>query len=175
MIPSIQIHNGKFMDFRFPGMAEYSIEDIAHALSHICRFTGHVNEFYSVAQHSWIGSYFIDQEYALEFLMHDAVEAFVGDVASPLKQLLPGYKAIEHRVEQSVFRKFGIGFPLNRSVKEIDHRMLVTERRDLMPEDTDGKAWEWAKDIQPFKMRIIPFEPSLARSLFVKRFRELTS
>lgn len=175
MIPSIQMHNGKFMDFRFPGMAEYSIDDIAHALSHICRFTGHVNNFYSVAQHSVLVSYLVPEEHALAGLLHDAAEAFLGDVASPLKQLLPEYKQIELRVEKSIMQRFGIPFPLDTCVKEADRIMLVTERRDLMPKSDNSNEWEWAKDIKPQTKKIIPWNYDAARKMFVFRFNELTS
>lgn len=175
MIPSIQMHNGKFMDFRFPGMAQYDVEDIAHAISHICRFTGHVDQFYSVAQHSVLVSYLVPDEHALSGLMHDAAEAFLGDVSSPLKQLLPEYKAIEARVEESILRRFGIDYTLDPCVKKADHIALVTERRDLMPDSRDSKEWAWAKDIKPLDLVICPMAPSDAKDMFINRFQELTS
>src|SRR5664279_1420110 len=88
------------------------IEEIAHALSMICRFTGHVREFYSVAQHCTIVSDLGPACYAFTGLMHDATEAYVGDVAKPLKNMLPAYSVIEERVAQAIATRFGVINPL---------------------------------------------------------------
>lgn len=77
----------------------FDIEEIADALSKLCRFTGHTDRFYSVAEHSVRVAAFLPVEYQLEGLLHDAPEAYLGDVASPLRAVLPGYNAIYSRVE----------------------------------------------------------------------------
>lgn len=181
MTPAILTASGRYFDFLKPDPDSIVIEDIATALSRICRFTGHTTQFYSVAQHSVLVSYLVPPEYALQGLLHDAAEAYLGDVSSPLKQLLPDYKAIEHRVERAILARFGLPFPLHPSIKEADLRALVTERRDFMPEPaeryrvTDAIAWEWVEGIETAATVPLPiFNPALARTVFLSRYAELT-
>lgn len=181
MTPAILTASGRYFDFLSPDPESIVIEDIATALSRICRFTGHTTKFYSVAQHSVLVSYLVPQEFALQGLLHDASEAYLGDVSSPLKQLLPDYKAIEHRVERAILERFGLPFPLHPSVKDADVRALVTERRDFMPEPlecyrvTDLVAWSWTNGVPATAAAPLPtFNPAVARTIFLSRYAELT-
>ncbi|WP_253191675.1 metal-dependent phosphohydrolase [Burkholderia cenocepacia] len=179
--PQILTASGRYFDFLSPDPDSIVIEDIATALSRICRFTGHTKQFYSVAQHSVLVSYLVPQEFALQGLLHDASEAYLGDVSSPLKQLLPDYKAIEQRVERAILERFRLPFPLHPSIKEADLRALVTERRDFMPEPidryrvTDSVAWSWTEGIAATGAVPLPtFNPAVARTVFLARYEELT-
>lgn len=158
-----------------PDPEEIIIEDIAHALSQICRFGGMSTDFYSVAQHSVMVSRIVPPTFALLGLLHDASEAFLGDVIRPLKMLLPEYSRIEQRWEEVILDKFWLRNTENASVevKAADRIALATERRDLVA----PHSWRWDLDeqgYQPLPERIVPLPPIEARRLFLDRCEELT-
>ena len=166
------VSGGRF-DYQTPDLTEIHISDIAHALSQICRFTGHTRRFYSVAQHSVLVSQIVPKEHALAGLLHDAHEAFVGDMATPLKDLLPGYRAIEERAWRAVAARLGVDPVPPDEVKRADLIALATERRDLLPRD--GREWEILADVTPLFDRIAPMRPEAAEVLFLTRYRAITT
>lgn len=174
MIPSIQARSGRYINFVAPDPNVFCIHDIAHALSHTCRFGGHTRDFYSVAQHSVLVSYLVPENDQFAALMHDAAEAYVGDVPTPLKQLLPEYKAIEKRIEACLFERFGLYDGMPVSVKKADLIMLATEQRDLMQAKNDDAEWGLIADIQVAPFRIKPQSPGQARKSFLDRFNQLS-
>lgn len=171
--PDILTASGNYFNFIEPSGNAVLVTDIAHALSHVCRFAGHTREFYSVAQHSVLASRIVPPEHALAALFHDATEAYIGDVARPLKQLLPDYKAIEARLQSDIFAKLGLPAELPASVKRADLVLLATEQRDLMPAHDD--EWALIADVEPLAGRIEPWSCWVACTMFLERYRDLVA
>lgn len=157
-----------------PRPEDFEIEDIAHALSNICRFTGHTRKFYSVAQHSVIVSRNVPDELALAALLHDGSESVLADVSRPVKPHLSNYKSLELGVMNAIGQRFGITIAaLNHPlVKLADERALVTERRDLMGPAVH--SWGPLDELKPFPKTIVPMNPEDARYQFLRRFNHLT-
>ncbi|WP_337237689.1 HD family hydrolase [Proteus faecis] len=157
-----------YLDVR---IEDIDIQDIASGLANECRFNGQIDNFYSVAQHSVYVSYLVAPEYALEALLHDASEAYVKDLPSPLKKLLPEYKLIELRVEKMIRKKFGLSESMSDAVHFADLMMLATEKRDL---DIDaGSNWLMLEGIPASDLVVNPLTPPQAKTLFLRRFNEL--
>src|SRR5579859_2936777 len=106
---------------------DIDINDIAHSLSMQCRYNGHCRRFYSVAEHSYWVSKYVEPENALWGLMHDASEAYVTDVPRPLKPFLTDYEHIEFMAQVAIALKFGLPYPIPANVHHIDNRILLDE------------------------------------------------
>jgi len=129
----IRTSSGKFINVFEPTPDMICIEDIAHSLAHQCRFGGHLPQFYSVAQHSIMCAMHVSSD-ADRFaaLMHDASEAYLLDMPSPIKARLPEYKSIEDNLMRVIAEKFGFEYPLSEAVKQVDRSMLEYEYNGLM-------------------------------------------
>lgn len=125
---------GRVIDFEDPSPDEISLEDIATGLSQVCRFSGQISRFYSVAEHSLHVAAHMPSHLKVWGLLHDATEAYMGDVPRPVKLLCPDYKVIEARLEEAVMLHFNLD-PLTDqqrvTLKTADSRCLLSEARDL--------------------------------------------
>ncbi len=171
-----------------PRPEDLDIEDIAHALANVCRFTGHVRRFYSVGQHSLLVMHWVrgvlplrsDVHHTqhgrvlLTALLHDASEAYLCDVARPVKRSagMEGYRAIEAKVEAVIAERFGLMHPLPEVVKQADEILLVTEARDLVP--AFGPDWQhWAMRDKAMKDRIHPRGPADVKADFLAAYHAI--
>lgn len=169
---SIILRSGRYFDFIDPQPDMIDEEDIAWGLANTCRFNGQSLDFYSVAQHSVLCASLVPHADRFAAVMHDAAEAYVGDMVGPLKQLCPDFKAIEKRVEAAIFAKFGIETPLPPSIKHADLQMLRTEQRDLTA--GSGDAWNGLDAYEPMPLQIVPWNPTrsaIAWLTYFERFR----
>ncbi len=132
MTGQIQTASGLMVSPLNPDPSTLTLPDIAHALSHICRFTGHTRTFYSVAEHSVRVARLVPPADRLAALLHDATEAYLCDIATPVKAMLPGYAEAEDRLARVIADKWGVTYPWPESVKRADRIMLHSEDRELI-------------------------------------------
>jgi 5'-deoxynucleotidase YfbR-like HD superfamily hydrolase len=132
-------HGGRFYAFE-PKAEDIQIEDIAHALSLTCRYSGHCKFFFSVAQHSIGVSYILkwlgyDSKIQLYGLLHDASEAYVCDIPKDIKHNMPEYQRIEKKIQNAIWGTFGLEPPtdtIKAIIKQADNMMLLEEAKTLM-------------------------------------------
>ena len=157
------------------------IVDIAHSLSMVCRFNGHCSKFYSVAEHSLRVSYLVPKKFALWGLLHDATEAYIGDIFRPINRImwysndkesfLP-LDEIENHIMKLIATTFLLPWPTPREVLHADMIMLATEKRDLMSSEPS----EWMPMPSPSDQKILDtLTPDEAEECFLDRFHTLIS
>lgn len=151
-----------------PRAEEVNLEDIAHALSRICRFNGHVRSHYSVAQHAFIVSHLVPKYFALEALHHDDAEAYLADLVRPVKKHIPKYMQYERELEKVIAKRFHLGFPLPVVIHDIDTRIVADEAEALFPH-----VPPWTKEYQKIGVRIRPVPAFIAKRLYLHRHWEL--
>ncbi len=172
-----------------PESYPYSIGEIAHALSNLCRFAGHLAGFYSVAEHSVLVSRALGIEawQTLKFpgdlnpllraaLIHDASEAFLMDLPRPLKRLpgLEGYRVLEDRVQLAIERRFGLeGHHDAKAIKRADAAVLVAEKRQLRPPHLFGERGDICEGVEPADVTCRGLAPRLAREFFLETWHAL--
>lgn len=184
---------------------EFDIEEIAHAASMQCRYTGHVRQFYSVAEHCVMVSHLCEDlsqcqrvgiektelenldvfqspiQAAFEGLLHDAHEAYVSDIASPWKVLIPDYRRMEERLEAKCRTHFGLKGKISDGVKLADWFALFIEARELLP---PGVTDDWLVPSETFRAQLQPvldshkyapscWDPRYTKRMFLQRYREL--
>jgi hypothetical protein len=184
-----------------PRVEDIVIEDIAHALAQICRWGGHCMYHFSVAQHSLNVSYMVQEmngspRACLLGLLHDAQEAYLGDMVRPLKMAdaMEAYREAEDRLERAVWERFGLQETDQRLVKGVDRRMCVTEGEIIMgprpmiwheAEPPFGRPWPDGMVIGELgvpkhagalgALAGMPRQPVDVETEFLQRFRELAA
>lgn len=178
-----------------PRAEDIHIQDIAHALGMQCRYNGHVNRFYSVGEHCVLMSDWVlansvmaagltIEQTALWALLHDAPEAYIGDMIRPLKLMMPEFREADDRIMAVIADRFALpggtraqlsdgttGLALPPEVKAVDTRILLDERAALL----NAPERPWASgDLDPLGVTIRAWEPSVAKWEYIVRFRALT-
>lgn len=128
-------HSGQVLDLDFIKLENVSIEDIAHSLSFQCRFNGHTNRFYSVAEHSLVLRDLVQEESGIQNLnrriaamLHDAAECYLGDITKPAKERLYIGEAVEGQILRVIFEAFGIPFSsFDEELKAMDSDLCIME------------------------------------------------
>lgn len=156
-----------------PDPKDVSVYDIAYALGNVCRFGGHCRSFYSVAQHSVLVAANVARELRYAALLHDAAEAYIGDLVRPAKQGASSYRAIEHRLLLVICDalRCPLGMLDHADVRDADTRALMTERRDLI-HNPNGWTWDGLEDVVPFPDPIVPLGPADASRAWASAFVE---
>lgn len=165
---------------------EIYIEDIAHALSNICRFGGHTSKFYSVAQHSLAASLAayaqgFNASTQLACLLHDAAEAYLGDVIRPIKRhpSMETFCAAERVVMRAVWERFGLApdRPMLDTISELDEELIAVEARILCNADSSWKLnlSDWSPETAAAFHTVSTHTPAEAKSAFLFVYSTLTS
>lgn len=168
---TIRTRSGRYFDLANPKPEQFTFADISGALSKLCRFGGHLIGMYSVAEHSVHCAAIAQADGLAEaaqraVLLHDAAEAFTGDIVKPLKIMLSEFPAIERRIEACIAAKFGVDFDAWADVvREIDRAMLIAERRILFP--ADGVTWTGEESVRRLSVELHRWPHWTAEYMFI--------
>lgn len=168
--PYIETVSGLKFPFLNPKDEDINIHDIAFSLSNQCRFNGHV-QYYSVAEHCIMVSSMLPPDKQLAGLMHDAAEAYLSDIPSPVKAYLPDYAGLEKTVQDAINKKYGID-SFDPDVKKADLEATWTEARYLL--DSNGQDWVPMFFTAKKKNKPYCMPPSDAYKAFMTVFTHLT-
>ena len=185
-------HRGDWMQTH-SGLAFYPLDpapedivptDIAHSLAMQCRYNGHVRRFYSVAEHCVLMSDWMlehaeprnadrARHLALWALLHDAAEAYIGDMVRPLKINMPAFVALDELVTAAVARRFALeDAVIPSAVKAVDTRILLDERAALLGDSP--RSWALG-DLEPLGVKIRGWEPAIAKWEYIARLKALAT
>lgn len=157
----INSYSGIRIDLVHPTPAMIRATDIAQGLGYTCRFGGQLQNFYSVAQHSILVCELAPAHLKRAALLHDAAEAYLGDVISPLKHLIRDlYEPLEQRMTVAIFEAFSEPMANYHLIKPYD----------LMAYDMERKAYkkgckaEWVQFWQNIGYDVINWPPEFAKT-----------
>lgn len=177
----IQTFTGQALDFLNPTVEMVNIRDIGQSLARTSRYNGHTKWVYSVAQHSVYVSRLCAPRHKLVGLLHDAVEAYTGDLVAPFKRLPGGLEGkvmeVEERLGHVVAEKFGLPKRIPKEVKKADLQMLATEKEQLMgplEEAWIEKGYTWTLPYAPVDIVIEKWDEDKSYWEFMKEYQRLT-
>jgi hypothetical protein len=188
----VETFSGKYVNLADPDPATIDLNDIAHALSNVCRFGGHCRRFYSVAEHAVFVSKRLERKgfnvaMQLAGLHHDDAEAYLGDIPRPLKPLLgKAYEVMSDKMDAAIVEALGLPFGPEvfhrQTVKDADNWSLFVEARHLLP--SGGRTWtEGAQGAEAWGLHDLPsrivtpdywYCGQAPKSMFLERHTELT-
>lgn len=181
---TLETQSGLYFDYVDPRPEQVDVDDIAHALAHTVRFGGHVDRYYSVAEHSLLVAHYVEKstgDYGLTLaaLFHDGHEAYLGDIPTPLKRLLGGaYYNMRDAVDAAIATKIGIDpFDFHHpAIAAADALALRVEARQLKASRGESDHWAaWVEDPTPAPDPPRPFELGLRPFAAKLGFRFATS
>lgn len=177
---SLCTHSGREFMVLEPRAGDVAIEDIAWSTGMKCRYTGHTNRFYSVAEHCLLVEQYVSLRWPLDLdlrregLLHDGSEAYLPDMTGPVKRdprVHEWYHPIETRVDEVVAEAFGLPYPASKEVKIADKELFKAEVLQLMP-----SVYWWnieEPDEYASVLHIQGLDPALATRRFMESYRRL--
>lgn len=163
---------GHYVDLVAPDPDDIDIHSIGAALSKICRFGGHVPRFYSVAEHSVLAATTAVEHEGVNcsaaikaVFLHDAAEAYIGDMIRPLKNMMGEFRRIERLFERAIEQRFNVDFQEHGDlIKRVDNILLLAEKKALFP--NDKQLWTDLKDVESVEIEFGFFQPQEAEIIF---------
>lgn len=178
-VTNIETHTGLYLDLANPKPEQISIRDLARGLSQVCRFGAQTNRFYSVAEHSVRCSLHAPVGYRLAALLHDAHEAYIGDITAPMKFVLesaaPGIvKDLARRLDEAIAMALGVEVSSFKSlvVKDVDNLLLFREASSL--KESQGTGVHWANDKPYEPLCAYGWSPRVAEVAFLDQYDHLS-
>jgi hypothetical protein len=166
-------YSGHIINLHHPEKSTIEILDIAEALSRICRFGGHCRAFYSVAQHSVFVAALCPVHLKKAALLHDAAEAYLGDVIKPLKVILGDtYGKLEEKFETEIFLRFGISHQDAQAVKEFD-RMALEIESEALQKGRYELLTHWMKQYNLIVDNRFTWSPAIGAKMFLDWHKKL--
>lgn len=167
----IQTYSGRKFWTIDPRPEEVHIEDIAHALGMLCRYNGHCEDFYSVAEHCVLIARTLPLEFKLWGLLHDASEAYIADINRLTKPYLANYKEIEARLMACVCKRFNLPLQEPAEVKAADNAILWDEHQQNMKKPPEA----WRLQGEPLGVQLQFWTPKRAKIEFLLEFESITT
>lgn len=173
----VQTVSGRRVEVLSPRVGQIRACDIALGLSRICRFGGHIAhaDHYSVAEHCVVMARQVEPDIAIHCLLHDAAEAYLGDIVMPVKRCLPQFAEIEERMLRVIYAALNVKWPSEEQQERVhvaDLRMLATEKRQLLAKPDE--VWPVLDGVEPFGKTLECWEPRKAEWVWYRALCEMT-